>query len=64
MNIQVLTTNASVSPKSVDIPVHGAAAGIERQTSARNGIPAETGSSAMSQNAGAVRLQLPARHRS
>ncbi len=45
------------------VPVHGATAGMERQASARYGVPAEAGSSAVGQNAGAVRLYLPAGHR-
>ena len=43
--------------------VHGATAGMERQASARYGVQAEAGSSAVGQNAGAVRLYLPAGHR-
>ncbi|EFH0950178.1 hypothetical protein GP712_24675 [Escherichia coli] len=35
-----------------------------QQASARYGVPAEAGSSAVGQNAGAVRLYLPAGHRS
>lgn len=33
--------------------------GMERQASARYGVPAEAGLSAVGQNAGAVRLYLP-----
>ncbi len=44
------------------VPVHGATAGMERQASARYGVQAEAGSSAVGQNAGAVRLYLPAGH--
>ncbi len=40
--------------------MHGATAGMERQASARYGVPAEAGSSAVGQNAGAVRFYLPA----
>ncbi len=46
------------------VPVHGVAAGMEREASAQYGVPAETGPLPVGQNAGAVRLRLPARYRS
>lgn len=46
------------------VPVHGAAAGMEREASAQHGVAAETSPLPVGQNAGAVRLQLPAWYRS
>ncbi len=39
-------------------------AGMEQEASAQYGVPAETGPLPVGQNAGAVRLRLPARYRS
>ncbi len=63
-NIWATTLKACWSrrPKRTElprVPVHGVAAGMEREASAQYGVPAETGPLPVGQNAGAVRLRLP-----
>ncbi len=63
-HVESLLEQAAKRAELPGVPVHGAATGVERQTSARHGVPTEAGASAVGQNAGAVRLHLPAGHRS
>lgn len=59
-HVESLLEQAAKRTELPRVPVHGVAAGMEREASARYGVPAETGPLPVGQNAGAVRLRLPA----